>query len=237
MKRIFSICLVLAMLLGCSALAGVPLNVTGSGTIYMEADLVSASLGVNMSGEDLEVLQKQVNETVAAICEALVAAGLDEKSIATNYLYISPRYDYSGETEAIIGYSINNTLSIRTEDIANIGAYIDAAFAAGANTFDSIEFTVKDDSEARRQALTLAVEDARAKAETIAAAAGKQLNGILSISEGSQSDYSWYNSTSGSVRYDMAAESVAGAGTTVRAAQVKVTADVQVTYDMVGNVY
>lgn len=232
MKRIISILLALTLLLGCSAFADVNLNVTGSGTVYMEADLVRASLGVNMNGEDLEVLQYQVNEIVNAICDALVAAGLDEKNIATNYLYISPRYDYSGETEAIIGYSINNSMSIRTNDIENIGAYIDAAFAAGANTFDSIEFTVEDDSEARRQALELAVKDAHDKAETIAAAAGMQLNGLLSISEGAQTDYSWYNSTSGSVKYAMAEDAVAGMGTTVRAAQVKVTAQVQAAYDM-----
>ena len=231
MKKLISACLVLAMLLGCGALAEVALNVSGSGTVYMEADLVSASLGVNMSGVDLEELQQQVNQTVSAVCAALVEAGLEEKNISTNYLYISPRYDYSGETEAIIGYSINNSLSIRTEDIENIGAYIDAAFAAGANTFDSIEFTVKDDSEARKQALTLAVEDARAKAETIAAAAGMKLNGMVSIAEGAQQDY-WYNSTSGSVKYAMLEGADSAMGTTVRAAQVKVTADVQVTYDM-----
>lgn len=236
MKKIISICIVFAMLLGCSAFAAVALNVSGSGTVYMQADIVSASLGVNLNGTDLEALQQQVNQTVAKICTALVDAGLEEKDISTNYLFISPRYDYSGETEEITGYSINNSLSIRTEDIENIGAYIDAAFAAGANTFDSIEFTVKDDSEGRKQALTIAVEDARSKAETIAAAAGMKISGMTSISEGAQQDY-WYNSASGNVKYAMTEDAAAGMGTTVRAAQVKVTANVQVTYDMVGNVY
>lgn len=233
MKKLASLCLMLALLLGCGALAEAELNVTGTGTVYMQADLVSASLGVNMNGVDLEELQQQVNLTMANICTALVEAGLEEKDISTNYLYISPRYDYSGETEAIIGYSINNTLSIRTRDIEKIGAYIDAAFAAGANSFDSIEFSVVDDSEARKQALTLAVEDARAKAETIAAAAGMQLGGIKTIAEGSQQDY-WYNSTSGSVQYAMT-EAAAVDGTTVRAAQVKLSAEVQVCYDLSEN--
>lgn len=230
MKKLVSLCLTLALLLSCGALADVELNVTGNGTVYKQADLVSASLGVNMNGVDLEELQQQVNQIVTDICAALVEAGLEEKNISTNYLYISPRYDYSGETEAIIGYSITNTLSIRTENIDKIGSYIDAAFAAGANSFDSIEFTLTDDSEARKQALTLAVEDARAKAETIAAAAGMRISGIDSISEGSQQDY-WYNSTSGSVAY-AATEDAAMGGTTVRAAQVKVSADVQVCYEV-----
>lgn len=237
MKRVFAILLVLVLMLGCSALAGVNLNVTGTGTVYMEANLATASLGVSMQGEDLETLQKDANATITAICEALQAAGMDAKDITTNYLYISPRYDYSGMTEQIIGYTVNNSLSIRTDKLDMIGAYIDAAFAAGANSFDSISFTVSDDSEARMQALELAVQDARAKAETIAKASGKQLMGMISISEGVQEDYYWNNSVGGGVAYARAEATDAAMGTTVRAAQVQVTARVQVTYDMVSEVY
>lgn len=236
MKRIFAMLLALALMLGCSAMAASTLNVTGSGTVYMEADLVSASLGVSMNGEDLETLQQDANATVAAICEALQAAGMDAKEITTNYLFISPRYDYSEAAERIVGYSVNNVLTIRTDKLDMIGTYIDAAFAAGANTFDSISFTVSDDTAARKQALELAVKDAQSKAETIAAAAGKQLNGILTISEGENTDY-WSNTIGGSVAYARTENADAAFGTTVRAAQVQVTAKVQITYDMVGNVY
>lgn len=229
MKHMIAVLLALALLCG-GALAEVEsLSVTGTGTVYMEADRVSASLGVTMSGEDLAEVQQRVNETVLAICEALQAAGLEEKDISTNYIYISPRYDYSGEMEEMVGYSINNSLTITTENIDHIGAYIDAAFAAGANTFDSINFTVKDDSGARRQALELAVQDAVGKAEVIAAAAGRNLGGIVEITEGAQNDY-YYNSTSGSARYAGGAADTMDAGTTVRAAQVNVTASVQITY-------
>ena len=81
------------------------------------------------------------------------------------------------------------------------------------------------------QALQLAVEDAMAKAEVMANAAGRSLGGIVEINEGGQQD-DYYNSSAGSARY---AESAAGAmdvGTTVRAAQVKVTASVGITYAM-----
>lgn len=234
MKRILAIAMALSLLLGCSALAESTLNVTGSGTIYMEADLVTASLGVNMSGEDLETLQQEANTTIAAICDALIAAGLEEKNISTNYLYINPRYDYSESTERIIGYYVNNSMTIRTKEIDKIGAYIDAAFAAGANTFDSINFTVEDDSDARKEALTLAVQDAAAKAQVIATASGQQLGGIINISEGPQENYGWYNGSTGSVRYLSAAteDSVAGFGSSVRAAQVGISAEVQITYAM-----
>ena len=185
MKIILACIMALAMLLGCAALAESTLNVTGSGTVYVAADRVSASLGISINGEDLGELQNQANEKMNAICQALLDAGLEDSNISTNSLYISPRYDYSGEMERITGYSISNSLTIMTDEIDSIGSYIDAAFAAGANTFDSISFTVKDDSEAQRKALELAVADAQGKAEVIAAAAGRELGGILTISQGS----------------------------------------------------
>ena len=233
MKKVFAIVLALALLTGFGALAEeAVLKVSGTGTVYMQADRASASLGVNLTGEDLGELQQRANATVAAVIEALTEAGLDEKNISTNYIYMSPRYDYSSDMERLIGYSINNSLTISTDEIDNIGAYIDAAFAAGANTFDSISFSVSDDSEARKQALELAVKDARQKAEVIAAAAGKQLGKIEEIVEGGQNDY-YYNSASGSARYAVMESVALDVGTTVRAAQVNVTASVQIVYELV----
>lgn len=230
MKRVIAVLVALLMVCGAAFAETETLNVTGMGTVYVQADRASASLGVTMSGEDLAEVQKRANEAVVAICEALQEAGLDQKNISTNYIYISPRYDYSGDVERMVGYTINNSLTITTENIDSIGAYIDAAFAAGANTFDSINFTVKDDSEIRKQALELAVQDAMEKAEVISAAAGRKLGAIVSISEGEQQDY-YYNSASGSARYaDFAVSD--GAETTVRAAQVNVSARVQISYAM-----
>ena len=230
MKRIIAIALMMIMLLGCGALAEGTLNVTGSGTVYVAADRVSASLGISISGEDLAELQNQANERMSAICQALLDAGLEGSNISTNYLYISPRYDYSGEMEKITGYSISNSLTILTDDIDSIGSYIDAAFAAGANTFDSIDFTTKDDSAAQRKALELAVADAQGKAEVIAAASGRSLGDILTISQGEEDDYSYYNSTAGSGTLYKEAAAMDGAATTVRAAQIKVSAQVQISY-------
>lgn len=231
MKRVLAFVFALMLVFGVAFADEGRLTVGGSGTVYMQADQASATLGVMMNGDDLAALQASANETVAAIFEALRMAGLEEKDISTNYIYISPRYDYSGEIERIVGYTINNSLTVRTEDMDKIGSYIDAAFAAGANTFDSINFSVKDDSQERNRALELAVKDARSKAEAIAAASGCQLGDVLEISEGSQ-NVSYYNSASGGAKYAVAESAAMDVGTTVRAAQVNVTANVQITYEL-----
>lgn len=237
MKRVISFCLALMMVAFCGALAEAPaagaqLTVSGTGTVYMEADRVSASLGITLSGEDLAQLQKEANARISGICDALTSAGLEEDGISTNYIYISPRYDYSRDTEEMVGYTVNSSLTIVTGNIENIGAYIDAAFAAGANTFDAISFFVSDDSQARQKALELAVQDAQQKAGVIAAAAGSELGKIISIEEGNNNNYSYYNNASGFVMEAMDAASAGG--TTIRAAQIEVSASVEICYDVIG---
>ncbi|MBP3409806.1 MAG: SIMPL domain-containing protein [Clostridia bacterium] len=232
MKRILVMALTILFCFGAALADESKLSVSGSGTVYMKADQVGASLGVMLSGEDLAKVQAQVNATVADICTALEAAGLDEKGISTNYIFVSPRYDYgvNGNDQELVGYTVNNSLSILTENTEEIGAYIDAAFAAGANTFDSISFSVRDDSEARDEALRLAVQEASRKAEVIAAASGKNLEGILEINEGYQNTA--YNSGAGASYKMLATEASGAVDTMVRAAQVSVSASVQIIYEI-----
>ena len=227
MKKIISVVLAMLMLVGSCALAEKTLNVTGSGTVYMDADIAYALLGVSYTGTDLSVIQQQANETIEAVCAAMEAAGLDSKNISTDNISIYPTYDYSENEGKLTGYRIDERLSIHTEDIDVLGTYIDAAFAAGANTFDSITFSVKDDSQAKQDALKQAVQDAREKAEVIAEAAGEEIDSVITIAEEEQ--YSYYNTDSRA--YIMKSESAdMAAGTTVRAAQINVSANVQISY-------
>lgn len=233
MKKIIAIMLVVFMAMGCAAMAEKStLVVSGSASVALEADCASAVLGVNISGTDLTSLQQQANSTVEAICAALVQAGMNEKDITTNFIYITPNYNYGMSYDGapeFSGYTIENTLSIETDQIDMLGAYIDAAFAAGANSFNSINFSAKNDAEARKLALEMAVQDARSKAEIIAAASGMGIENIVEIQVGGISSYakSAYDGFNG-----YAMESAAATGTTVRASQVLVTADVQITYEM-----
>ena len=199
-----------------------------SGTVYLDADIAYASLGVSYTGADLSVIQQQANETIEAVCQAMEEAGLDAKNISTDNINIYPMYDYSQNDVKLTGYRIDERLSIHTEDIDALGAYIDAAFAAGANTFNSIIFSVKDDSQAKKDALKLAVQDAREKAEVIAEASGEEIDSVVAISENAQ--YSYYNTDTNAYTADTTPMAAEGSATTVRVAQINVSADVQISY-------
>ena len=233
MKKMFVMLLCLAILAlgpGAALAEGTKLTVSGSGTVLVESDLAVVTVGVREASTDVLVAQSTVNEKIAAIKQALLDAGVQESEINTDSINIYANYDYSDNTEVIVGYTARNSLSVRTTDMDNVGSLIDAAFAAGANTLDNVQFTVQDDTQAREQALTMAVEDARRKADVLASAAGLQVASIERISEGGVSVYdSMRNYAADTV---MAAEESGGAGTLVQAALVSVDASVSMEFEL-----
>ena len=233
MKKMFAMLLCLAILAlgtGAALADGTKLSVTGNGTVLVESDLAIVTVGVQETSKDVLEAQSTVNEKIAAIKQALLDAGVEESEINTDSINIYANYDYSDNTEVIVGYTARNSLSVRTTDMDNVGSLIDAAFVAGANTLDNVQFTVQDDTQAREQALTMAVEDARRKADVLASAAGLQVASIERISEGGVSVYdSMRNYAADTV---MAAEESGGAGTLVQAALVSVDATVSMEFEL-----
>lgn len=224
MKKLLAIVLAVMMLFTAGALAEGAITVSGGGQVNMAADMAYVTLGVSINDADVSTVMQLANERIDAICAALVENGLTEDCISTDYLYISPQYDYSGETNEIIGYSVNSGLKLRIDDVEAVGSYIDIAFAAGANSFDSITFALKDNSAARDEALRLAVADAEKKANVLAEASGMKLGDIVTIEENSSDSY--YN-TEGFAAKDAAD---AGMGTSVHPSKVSVSVQVQICY-------
>ena len=166
MKKIaWVLAAVLAIALLCSAAfaEGASLTVQGAGVVFVDADRATISLGVRETGTQLADVQSLVNEKMDSVIAALKDKGVSMEDISTNTIGIYPNYDYSTDVELIVGYTAYNSLYVTISDVENAGAYIDAAFAAGANNLDNVTFFASDTTEAGRQALTLAVENAHAR--------------------------------------------------------------------------
>ena len=215
---------ILMLLAGTVALAQGSLTVQGIGSVKVESDRAGISLGVREVDEEVLKAQNKVNEKIAAIIEALKAKGVSGEDISTNGIGIYPNYNYD-EGETIVGYTAYNTLYLTVKDVNNTGAYVDAAFAAGANSLDYVEFSAADTEAAAAKALTLAVESAREKAQVLADAAGVKLGGILEIRDSADTGFEG----SGIYAKNAVAEEAA-AGTSVLASKQTVSATVSITF-------
>lgn len=226
MNRVIAIILAVLMVLAApAALAEGTIVVQGVGSVKVKSNRAGICLGVRETDRELSAAQSRVNEKIAAIVDALKGMGLAEEAITTNGIGIYPNYNYD-ENETISGYTASNTLYVSVADVDNTGAYIDAAFAAGANSLDYVEFSAVETNEATAKALQLAVDSAREKAQLLADAAGVKLGGILEIRDVDSPGFvsgDFYAKTT-------EAEADAGAGTGVLAGMQSVVATVSITF-------
>jgi len=236
MKKL--VCLILtAMLVLCmggAALADDTITVTGTATVQLEPDMVMIMLGVEATDPEVLSAQKTVNETLAQVVAALTGEELAiaEEDIATSEYYISERYEYNYENgkSEMIGYQATAMLNICVRELDKAGAVIDAAMLAGANRLNGVEFMSSNQTEARDQALTIAVQDGMRKAKVIAAAAGIQLPALpSSIAEQSNQIYAHSNSIA---TYDMAMATAESSSTTLQAGMLNLNATVQIVYEI-----
>jgi len=158
------------------------LSVNGSGVVSIEPDIAYISLGVQTEGKNAQETVASNNAQSQALLSTLSRAGVADKDIRTSNFSIYPRqeWDNNGQPTGIT-YVVNNTVSVTVRDLSTIGDILDAAVQAGANNIYGIQFDVEDREAAQQQAMVAAMENARARAEVLAGAAGVELSQVMSI--------------------------------------------------------
>ena len=163
---------------------------TASAEVNVTPDKARINVGVVTRGSDASAVQDENASKTDAVIAALTSNGIADKSIQTEFVNLYPTYDY--QTDTITGYEMTTTLSVSDLDIANVGDIIQATVNAGATRIDGIRYYASTYDEAYDKALHQAIANSRTKAASMASAAGTNLGGIISITEGYQDTSSRY---------------------------------------------
>lgn len=127
--------------------------------------------------------QKLNADAMSAVLQKLKAAGLPADALQTRGYDLQPEYDYNNGRQTVRGYVARNTVEVRVDDLPRVGEIVDMAVTAGATSVGGVRFDLKDTAAAEREALRLAVEDARHRAEAAAGGAGMKVERIIRIEE------------------------------------------------------
>ena len=191
MKKILTVLLSLALILGLSlpALAqtapddSATLVVSGTSTISLQADMATVELGTQTRGRTVGEAHQENARIMEAVIAALEGAGVVKEDISTSsyYVYFEPDGSMMGTVSNLISgsYVVTNMLFVTIHDVEKVSQAIDVASTAGANNIYSLTFQSSKSKDAYNQALASAVEDARSKAEVLAAATGKTLGSLV----------------------------------------------------------
>jgi uncharacterized protein YggE len=157
----------------------------GEGVVSVRPDVARINISVITQGATAEQAAAE-NATVATAVNDALTGKFRGAEIRTLSYTLSPNYrsQAPGQPSVIAGYTATNTIEITTGDLAVIGQIIDTAIGAGAARVDGLRLTLKDEEPARSQALRLAGQKARAKADAIALGVGVTLGRVIAAEEG-----------------------------------------------------
>lgn len=213
------------------------ISATGSAIEARSPDQAEVIVGVQATGKTSEEAQDTLNRQMERVVAAVKATKLAGLVTQTQGLGLYPEYEQErgnarNSPPKIVGYRASNSLLARTSDVAKVGKVIDAAVAAGANQIMGISFTLKNDAEAKRDAIRKATTEAKAKAQAMADALGVSLGKVMQATTGGvQARPYRYNMPQGMMERGVASSMDAGAP--VEAGEVNVSADVTVEFAIV----
>ncbi len=161
------------------------ISVSGTGTVTVMPDIAILQLGVEVTSDTVGDARDEAAEAMDRVRESLSEHDIDDDDIRTTSFNIFPQYDFRSEQRRLIGFTVNNQVSITVREIDDAGEILDDAIRAGGDSIrvSSISFSVDDPESAMDEARVAAVADARNRAETLATAAGVSVGRPLTITE------------------------------------------------------
>lgn len=152
------------------------MTVTGIGSLEVEPNIVQIQLEVITENEQLSQAQQDNASVMNRVIEALLELGISRENIKTTSYTITPQYDYVEGKQIFRGYEVRNAITVKITTIDQAGNIIDVAVRSGVNRVSNIQFIVEDEQLHYQRALSLALENALAKAQTMAQTMKLQLD-------------------------------------------------------------
>jgi uncharacterized protein YggE len=206
--------------------------VQGEGTVQVDPDMAYVSLGVTTEAPSAEEAQVENAETMRSILAALAEMGIKDDAIETSYFNVYPIYHYDqNKGNQLRGYRVSNTVSVTLDDLSKVGEVIDGSIKAGATNVNSVSFTLADEEPWLNEAMVLAVENARKKAELLAGAAGVKLGPVMTIRD-PYAQFEPYYANKEMRMMTLAAAGDAGSYTPISPGKLEVRAVVEMVYAM-----
>jgi uncharacterized protein len=156
---------------------------SGEGVVKQAPDRAWVTIAAESRARTAQEAQRLNTDAMTAVVEKIKASGVAADAIQTSGYNLQPEFDYANGKQTLRGYVARNQVQVRLDALAKTGEVIAAAVGTGATNVSGVRFDLKDRDSVERQALTLAVRDARRRADAAATGAGVQIERVLRIEE------------------------------------------------------
>lgn len=155
----------------------------GEGVVKQAPDRAWVSIAAESRARTAAEAQRMNTDAMTAVVEKIKASGIPADAIQTTGYNLQPEFDYANGKQTLRGYVARNQVQVRVDELAKTGDVIAASVATGATNVSGVRFDLKDRETHEREALRLAVQDARRRADAAARGANVTIDRIIRIEE------------------------------------------------------
>ena len=209
-------------------------SVSASATISVIPDSASFSI----TAESTEPTTEEARNASSLMTEKAVEIlkdefGITEESFTTDFMQISPYYEWVDGQRTLVGQKATQKLSIvlSGENLSKVGKVYDRLSVLDGISISSVSYSKLDITEEVRNVREKAAEEALKKAEAYAKGVGKKVGEVISISDGSGVSYTTV--TYNSPKLMMAEASMDYVSTTIYQGDVTLSDSVTVVFTLV----
>lgn len=159
--------------------------VVGQGSAKVTGDTATLTVALDIRAQSPGEAVAQLSEPTQAVLTAAREQGLADSDLKTRAMSVLPDIDHP--SRRVLGYLASYTLQVRLAAIPQAPRIIDALVDAAGEVvrLGGFHLSPSVPESAHAEASTQAVQDARARAERLAVAAGVRVGRVLSITEDS----------------------------------------------------
>jgi uncharacterized protein len=165
------------------------IQVSGSGEAHTAPDYATLNLAIETHAKTAAEAAERNAALAQKVNQALTQKLGGKGKVSTGGYSLYPEYNNAqgNERPMIEGYQAQNSITVETALLDLVGPLIDTAIGAGANRVNSLDFSLRDNTKTRNQAIADAAKDAQAQAEALAASLKVKLGPIISATTESES--------------------------------------------------
>lgn len=218
------------------------ITVNGTGEVMATPDIAKLSFSITEEASTMVAAQTAATEKINTILGQAKEAGIDEKDIKTINYSANPKYEWKinrsscrngycpeGRQE-ITGYTVTHNIDIKVRNTEKIGDITTILTSAKVTDLQGPNFQVDDMEALKSDARSLAIADAREKAQAMADDLGVRLGKVVSFYDNADTGYPMPMEASSDMMMVKSAVMSTASSPSIPMGENKVTSSVSVTF-------
>ncbi len=157
-------------------------SVTGKSEISVKPDIVSMSFNIyNTKVMDLPSAKKELDRRTSKVIEALLLVGIDEKDITSEGFELDQYSDDENGCKNQYVYEVGRSFDLILRNLDQYNNVINILISGGVSNIAYAEAKLNESKKYEKQALKLAIEDAKNQASFLVEEFGGKLGSIKNI--------------------------------------------------------